>query len=148
MLFSNVNFFLTLIYTLSAFIFLFMGFEIFKQSDWYGDNVPAIWTISKFDPMLRGVIKEQITATSFQNSPNSFINKVNYFYDYTLIANPTSPIAPVYNQNISRNESISGMHEDIAEQSIDLLSGFHINGENGSYFARILPPIELSLIHI
>ncbi|WP_422858990.1 RHS repeat-associated core domain-containing protein [Flagellimonas sp. S174] len=120
----------------------FQGFEIVKRSGWYGDNVIPLWTITKRNPLLRGVITEQVTAISSDSDPSDFQRKVNYFYDYQLIANPGSPIAPQYTENINRNSSLPGAETDEAEISINLLPGFHAIGSNGAYWGFITPPNE------
>ncbi|MFS4454737.1 RHS repeat-associated core domain-containing protein [Maribacter sp. 2304DJ31-5] len=119
----------------------FRGFEIVKSSNWYGNNAPAIWTINKHDPMLRGAVTEQTTtANSYADDPSSYMSKVNYFYDYKLIANPGSPIAPEYDSFYNRNTSIVGPQLDEVEQYIKLLPGFYANGSNGTYTGKIVPP--------
>lgn len=120
----------------------FQGFETVKRSSWFGDNVFPLWTITKRNPILRGVVTEQIVANTSDNDPATFQSKVNYFYDYKLIANPTSPSAPDYLENITRNTSLPGAQTDEAEESITLLPGFHSIGSNGVYFGQIVPPNE------
>lgn len=118
----------------------FMGFNVLKRSNWFGDNVPAIWTISKHNPLLRGAITEQITAANnFSSTPNSYMSKVNYFYDYTLIANPSSPIAPEYPTSLNRATFIQTIDE--AEEYIKLTEGFHAVGD---YWAKVIPQNEQS----
>lgn len=118
----------------------FIGFEVIKKSNWFGNNSPSLWTITKFDPMLRGAVIEEITANNFSNNPSSFMSKTNYFYDYTLIANPSSSNAPEYDDYLERYQTISGPQQDIAENYILLQNGFYANGSNGEYSAKILPP--------
>lgn len=120
----------------------FVGFEVMKQSNWYGDGVPAIWTISKHDPLLRGALVEQIVSNTHANNPSSYKSKVNYFYDYKLIANPGSPIAPPYIEDIFRSSALPGAQTDEAEVSITLQPGFHAIGSNGDYWGFITPPSE------
>lgn len=121
----------------------FLGFEVMKQSNWYGTGVPDLWTISKYDPMLRGAITEQIVANNYtSNNPSTYMSKVNYFYDYQLIANPGSPWAPHYIEDITRDSSLPGAQTDEAEVSITLQPGFHAIGSNGDYWGFITPPEE------
>lgn len=120
----------------------FLGFEVMKQSNWYGDNVPAVWTISKYDPLLRGSITEQIVSYTNSSIPTSYMSKVNYFYDYKLIANPDSPIAPEYLENITRDNSLTNVQTDVAEQTITLEPGFHSIGGSTDYWGYIFPPEE------
>ncbi|WP_108246747.1 RHS repeat-associated core domain-containing protein [Muricauda brasiliensis] len=120
----------------------FLGFEVMKQSNWYGDNVPAVWSISKYDPLLRGAIKEMIVSNTYINNPASYMSKVNYHYDYKLIANPGSPIAPEYLENITRGNSLTSVQTDVAEQSITLEPGFHSIGGSTDYWGYIFPPEE------
>ncbi|UII77352.1 FG-GAP-like repeat-containing protein [Flagellimonas sp. HMM57] len=120
----------------------FVGFQELKRSNWYGDGVGTLWNISKHDPMLRGAVTEQIVANSSSSNPSQYQSKVNYFYDYKLIANPGSPSAPQYMENITRSSSISGAQTDFAEQTITFLPGFHAIGANGNYHAYIFPPSE------
>ncbi|MEM9361245.1 MAG: RHS repeat-associated core domain-containing protein [Bacteroidota bacterium] len=120
----------------------FMGFEVLKRTNWYGDNVGVLWTITRQDPMLRGAVTEQIVANTSSSNPSTYMSKVNYFYDYQLIANPGSPIAPQYTENINRSSSLSGSQTDEAELTINLFPGFHAIGSNGTYLGRIVPPNE------
>lgn len=120
----------------------FMGFEVMKQSNWYGDGVPSLWTISKYDPLLRGAITEQTVADNYTSNPSTYMSKVNYFYDYKLIANPGSPQAPQYTENIFRSTTLPSARTDEAEVSITLEDGFHAIGTNGDYWGYIVPPNE------
>jgi RHS repeat-associated protein len=120
----------------------FVGFEVLKRSNWYGDDVGALWSISKHDPMLRGAVTEQIVANTFSSNPASYMSKVNYFYDYKLIANPGSPSAPQITENITRNSLLPGTQTDEVEVSITLQPGFHAIGSNGDYWGYIFPPEE------
>ncbi|PWL39603.1 hypothetical protein DKG77_01860 [Flagellimonas aquimarina] len=120
----------------------FQGFEIVKTSGWFGNNVLPLWSITKRNTLLRGVVTEQITANSSDTNPTQYQRKVNYFYDYQLIANPGSPIAPQITENISRNSSLPGAQTDEVEEFVSLLPGFHAIGSNGSYWAYIFPPNE------
>ncbi len=117
----------------------FMGFEVMKRSNWYGTDVPAVWTLSKYNPMLRGAITEQIVSTSTGNNPPSYKSKVNYFYDYQLIANQGSALAPQYPENITRNTAMSSGLTDEAEVSITLSDGFHAGGSHSDYHGYIFP---------
>lgn len=120
----------------------FQGFEIVKTSGWFGNNVFPLWSITKRNTLLRGVVTEQITANSSDTNPTQYQRKVNYFYDYQLIANPGSPIAPQITENISRNSSLPGAQTDEVEEFVSLLPGFHAIGSNGNYWAYIFPPNE------
>ncbi|MEL7271618.1 MAG: FG-GAP-like repeat-containing protein, partial [Bacteroidota bacterium] len=120
----------------------FQGFEVVKQSNWYGDGVPALWTITKHDPLLRGFMTEKIISEEYLTNPSSFMSKVNYFYDYQLVANPGSPTAPQYQSTYILDYTIPGVLTRTAEESITLSPGFYANGANGLFLAEILPPEE------
>ncbi|MFT0716759.1 RHS repeat-associated core domain-containing protein [Flagellimonas lutimaris] len=121
----------------------FLGFEQIKESNWFGSEVPDLWTISKYDPLLRGSITEQIIANDYVNdNPSIYMSKVNYFYDYLLIANPGSTSAPQYVDNITRSTLLSAAETDIVEHSITLTDGFHAIGSNGAYWGYVFPPEE------
>lgn len=120
----------------------FIGFEEFKQTNWYGDGVGTLWTVSKHDPMLRNAVTEKWIAETSSSSPGQYVSKTNYFYDYELIANPGSPSAPSYSQSITRNTTISGQQTDQAEQTIYLKTGFYSLGTNGTYLGELVPPEE------
>lgn len=53
----------------------FMGFTALARSNTYGDNVSALWNISKHDPKLRGAATEQWTSESYSFNQNCYINK-------------------------------------------------------------------------
>ncbi len=118
----------------------FIGFEELKQTNWYGDGVGTLWTVSKHDPMLRNAITEKWVAETSSSSPGQYVSKTNYFYDYELIANPGSPSAPPYTENIIRNMTIPGQQTDEAEQTITLKEGFYSLGSNGTYWGKLVPP--------
>lgn len=120
----------------------FLGFEVMKQSNWNGTDVPAIWTISKYDPMLRGALTERIVANTNATNPSGYKSKVNYLYDYKLIANPGSPVAPYYEPTIDQDESLTENILDEAEVSIRLLPGFYANAASYTYHGKIVPPNE------
>lgn len=120
----------------------FMGFEVMKRSNWYGDGVGTLWTITKHDPLLRGAVTEQLVANTSSSNPAAHMSKINYFYDYKLIANPGSPVAPQYQTSYDIDYSIPGSLTRTAEESIFLLPGFYADGSNGTFLAEILPPNE------
>ena len=78
-----------------------LGFEELKRTNWYGDGVGTLWSVSKHDPMLRNAVTEQWVAETSSSSPGQYVSKTNYFYDYTLIANPGSPSAHPHIQKTS-----------------------------------------------
>jgi RHS repeat-associated protein len=117
----------------------FMGFKTVKSSSWFGTNAPPIWTISKYDPLLRGAQTERIIANTSSSNPNDYQSKVNYFYDYELIANPGSESAPEYDPFLVRSSAVTSAQNDVAEQYILLQNGF---SANGNYSAKILSPNE------
>ncbi|MEH6681043.1 MAG: RHS repeat-associated core domain-containing protein [Sediminicola sp.] len=120
----------------------FVGFETLKQTNWYGDDVGVVWNISKQDPSLRGAVTQKWTSLISSSTPGQYIEKTDYFYDQFLVANPGSPTAPEYPDNLTRSWSIPGLQKDEAEQYISLMPGFQANGANGTYWAKIIPPGE------
>ena len=116
----------------------FMGFNVLKRSNWYGDDVPALWTISKHDPLLRGAITEQITSVYHTTNPNTYVSKVNYFYDYELISNP-NPASSQYTTFYTRNTTVNKPQIDEAEKYIKYLPGFHATGSNATYTGHVYP---------
>lgn len=122
----------------------FVGFEVVKQSNWYGTNVPAVWTISKYNPLLRGALFEQIVSDSYANNPSQYASKVNYFYDYQLIDNPVFPAGSGYPFTLNPTSPVTVSRVDEAEYKITLSPGFNANASNFDYSARIIPPINQS----
>ncbi len=122
----------------------FAGFEMVKRSNWFGNNVPAVWTISKHNPLLRGAVIEQITSSSNSTNPTQYASKINYFYDYQLIDNPSFPSVSGSPPTLTFNSPVVGSRVDEAAQSITLLPGFQALGANGDYTAKINPPINQS----
>ncbi|MFP2996910.1 RHS repeat-associated core domain-containing protein [Spongiivirga sp. MCCC 1A20706] len=118
----------------------FIGFEVLKQTNWYGDGVGTLWSMSKHEPSYRGAVMQQWVATSPQSIPGTYISKTDYVYDTKLIANPGSPSAPDYQATINLNSAISGPRNYEAEESITLSRGFHATGSNGAFSALIIPP--------
>ena len=61
----------------------FQGFLKTKRSNWYGDNVGKLWTISKYDPTKKGAVTEQWVSASFYEG-NSYISKTTNSYSSSL----------------------------------------------------------------
>ena len=120
----------------------FIGFETLMRSNWYGNGVTQLWTVSKHDPLIRGAVKEQWVSESPSSTPYQYLSKTDYYYDDKLISNQGSPSAPQFQDSIRRSSSIPGQLTDRASQIIFLLPGFHGQGSNGTYLGEIVPPEE------
>lgn len=116
----------------------FLGFKKIKRSNWYGANVGKLWSISTYDPLLRGALKESVTASTSSPSPSDYLEKSEYFYNYKLGTNPSSPASTSYPTILKINNVITGPKSEKATQSITLLPGFSANGKNGPYTAEIV----------
>lgn len=71
----------------------FQGFLKTKRSNWYGDGVGALWTISKHDPAKKGAVTEQWVSAS-SNEGNSYISKTAYTYSTHLASNKVFANSP------------------------------------------------------
>ncbi|MEL0651638.1 RHS repeat-associated core domain-containing protein [Algibacter sp. TI.3.09] len=65
----------------------FLGFKTVKKTNWFGDGVGGLWSISKHNMQKRGAITQQWISTSESNTPSSFINKTDYTYFTQLLSN-------------------------------------------------------------
>lgn len=64
----------------------FVGFLKTKRTNWYGDGVGTLWTISKHDPTKRGAITEQWVSTSSYEGGN-YISKTTNTFNTNLSSN-------------------------------------------------------------
>ncbi|MEM9324270.1 MAG: FG-GAP-like repeat-containing protein, partial [Bacteroidota bacterium] len=62
----------------------FMGFKRREQSNWYGEGVNKIWTITKHDVGRRGAVFESWQALVPGNRPGDPLKQVNYTYQTKL----------------------------------------------------------------
>jgi RHS repeat-associated protein len=64
----------------------FQGFLKTKRSNWYGNGVGTLWTISKHDVTKKGAVTEQWVSTSSHES-NSYMSKTTNTYSTHLASN-------------------------------------------------------------
>ena len=64
----------------------FQGFLKTKRSNWYGDGVGTLWTISKHDITKKGAVTEQWVSTS-SHEGNRYISKNTNTYNINLASN-------------------------------------------------------------
>ena len=66
----------------------FLGFRAVARTNWHNQDIPAITTLTRHDPALRGAITESYTFTglpwSLQHTPQDGISKTEYFYKANL----------------------------------------------------------------
>jgi len=87
----------------------FMGFTGLARSNLYGDNVAALWTVSKQDPKLRGATTEQWTDPSYAFNRNCYISKTVTGYHTELRPNKVYVSVPNY---ITTHNNLTGvLHE-------------------------------------
>ncbi|MBP2831950.1 VCBS repeat-containing protein [Aquimarina sp. U1-2] len=59
----------------------FIGFRYLKSTDWYGDNTPVIWNISKYElTKTRGAVEKSWRSLTYNNNPSDAINRMDYTY--------------------------------------------------------------------
>ena len=64
----------------------FQGFLTTKRSNWYGDGVGTLWTISKHDVTKKGAVTEQWVTTSY-NEGSNYMRKTTHSYYSHLARN-------------------------------------------------------------
>jgi len=121
----------------------FLGFQVLKQTNWFGDGVGELWNGSKHDPFLRGAVTESWTSTTYISNPSQFMTKTAYFYDDDFISNLGSPLEPQVPKNLYLNSPITEAQTKRATETITLLPGFHANSSNGTFLAEIVPEQNL-----
>jgi RHS repeat-associated protein len=80
--------------------FGFLGFTIFRKTNWYGDNVPVIWSNINTNPQLRGAIMNEWTSESPGSQPTGsnllyYIERTNYAYESHNFPNKVYTHLPV-----------------------------------------------------
>lgn len=87
----------------------FMGFTGLARSNLYGDNVAALWTVSKQDPKLRGATTEQWTDPSYAFNRNCYISKTVTGYHTELRPNRVYVSVP---KHMATHNNLTGvLHE-------------------------------------
>ncbi len=120
----------------------FLGFQVFKKTNWYGDGVGKLWHVSLQNPHLRGAVTSQWLATSASLTPEHYLSKTDYTYDFSLKANMSSTAYPysVRDAHVERNTLLSTSTDDVANRSITLKPGFRFTAStSASYSASIVP---------
>ncbi len=86
-----------------------MGFTELARSNTYGDNVSALWNVSKHDPKLRGAVTEQWTSESYSFWNNCYINKTVMSYRTELRPNKVFVNLP---KHMATHNNLTGvLHE-------------------------------------
>lgn len=68
----------------------FFGFSAVASSNWYSENSQRIFTVSKYDPGLRGAMVESYSMAnflSFTTPSSNYISKTTYQYSSSLSSN-------------------------------------------------------------
>ncbi len=59
----------------------FIGFRYLKSTNWYGDNTPVIWNISKYELFdTRGAVEKSWRSLTYDNNPSDAMNRMDYEY--------------------------------------------------------------------
>lgn len=72
----------------------FQGFLKTKRSNWYGNGVGTLWTISKHDITKKGAVIEQLISTS-QYEGNSYVSKTTNTFSTNTAANKVFTNIPI-----------------------------------------------------
>ncbi|MCG7501719.1 FG-GAP-like repeat-containing protein [Tenacibaculum sp. Mcav3-52] len=83
----------------------FQGFIKTKRSNWYGNGVSTLWTISKYDPLKKGALTEQWVSTSY-NEGSNYISKTSNTYSSNLANNKVFTITPT---KIVQHDALTGV---------------------------------------
>lgn len=82
----------------------FLGFSAIARSNWHTDSSNRIFTVSKFDPSLRGAMTEEYSTAnsySFSTPTSNYINKTTYQFSSTLSPNKVFKLS--MNSNFNQN---------------------------------------------
>jgi len=83
----------------------FQGFLKTKRSNWYGDGVGTLWTISKHDPAKRSAVTEQWVSTSSYEG-NNYMSKNSTTYSTSLASNKVFTNTPT---KVVQHNALSGI---------------------------------------
>lgn len=83
----------------------FQGFLKTKRSNWYGNGVSTLWTISKYDPLKKGALTEQWVTTSY-NEGSNYMSKTTNTYNSSLASNKIFTITPT---KIVQHSALTGI---------------------------------------
>lgn len=72
----------------------FQGFLKTKRSNWYGNGVGTLWTISKHDVTKKGAVTEQWVSTS-QHEGNNYMSKTSNTFSTNLASNKVFANIPI-----------------------------------------------------
>ncbi len=75
----------------------FQGFLETKRTNWYGDDVSALWTITKHDPKKRGAILAQFVSYNAYDTHN-YLSKTTNTYSTSLVSNKVFTNLPIKTQ--------------------------------------------------
>ncbi len=98
----------------------FMGFMAVARSNLYGDNVTALWNITKMDPQLRGAPFQQWTSEVYAFDETCYINKTVTKYHTELMANNVFVFLP---RDVATHNTIN---DSFHEQSMDYDAYYNI----------------------
>ncbi|WGH75910.1 RHS repeat-associated core domain-containing protein [Tenacibaculum tangerinum] len=83
----------------------FQGFVKTRRSNWYGNDVSTLWTISKHDVTKKGAVTEQWVSTSSYEVSN-YMSKTTYTYSSSLSSNKVFIIVPT---KIEQHDALTGV---------------------------------------
>lgn len=70
----------------------FIGFKKMMRSNWHGNDVPIMWTITEHNPQLRGATTKETVSQSTYNNPSGYASITEYFYSQTILTNPGASV--------------------------------------------------------
>ncbi len=83
----------------------FQGFLETKRTNWYGDDVGTLWTITKHDPKKRGAILAQFVGYNAYDTRN-YLSKTTNTYSTSLASNKVFTRLPI---KTYINDKLSGV---------------------------------------
>ncbi len=105
----------------------FIGFRYLKSTDWYGDNTPVIWNISKYDlTTKRGAVLQSWRSLSFDNNPSDATSRLDYAYVTKHNSGSGSHIIPI-SYDVLMTKQYTGqifINKPIEIKTTDNLLGF------------------------
>ncbi|MGG8496433.1 RHS repeat-associated core domain-containing protein [Tenacibaculum sp. TC6] len=83
----------------------FQGFLKTKRTNWYGDDVSTLWTISKYDIANKGVVTDQWVSTSSYEGSN-YMSKTTNTFNSSLAGNKVFISVPT---KIEQHDALTGV---------------------------------------
>lgn len=128
----------------------FQGFLKTKRSNWYGNGVGTLWTISKYDPTRKGILEEKIISTS-PHEGNSYMSKTTNTYTTLLASNKVFTNIPT---NILMQDALSGVTTnktityDIYKNPLTEYTTYNEGSENIRYTYSNNSSVNSQLYHV